>query len=196
VGALLIFAAGGAWGYQQMQEQKARDDMRTARLIACLDAAHDAVDGSAARTACRHKYADRVPALLRNDPYAFDAPRTTASATPVPDAMSAADAPTWGPKLSSPDTADAAKLADPAPSEGVSEEPAAGGNEAAAQAAHPPVANGKTEKPPSAKNNPAADRPKGNKGKHVGAGETSAKPGTKKPASSATAPPGNRNSAR
>ena len=189
VGALLIFAGGGAWGYQQMQEQKARDAMRTARLIACLDAAHDAVDGSAARTACRHKYADRVPALLRNNPSTFEVPATTASAAPLLDAMNAAEAPAWRPTPSPSRATETAGRPAPGPSQGDSQVPSQSGNKPAAQTAHPPVAKGKTEQPPGTKNSATAHRPKSNKGKHVGGGHAAAKPRPKNPASQPVAPP-------
>ena len=90
--ALLVFAGGGAWGHQQWLEQKTRDDRRTSQLIGCLEAAHRAADTTAATNVCLHDYADRVPALRRDNPSAFVVPRTPASATPVLDATSAADA--------------------------------------------------------------------------------------------------------
>ena len=95
--ALLVFAGGGAWGHQQWEEQKTRDDLRTSQLIGCLEAAHRAADTIAATNVCLHDYADRVPALRRQNPDAFVVPRTTASATPVLDAMNAVVPPVGAP---------------------------------------------------------------------------------------------------
>lgn len=185
--ALLIFVGGGASWYQQLQAQTAQDELRTSRLLSCLDAAQLTVDPTTAITACRKKYADRVPALLRNNPYAFVPHRTTASATPL-DAMGAAHTPGWRPTLSPSPAADAAIQPDPGPGEGASEESSAGGNKAAAQAAHPPVAKGKAEKPLSAKNTHAADPQKVGQREHV-KGKPAAKP--THPAPPAADPKGN-----
>ena len=186
--ALLIFVGGGASWYQQLQVQTAQDELRTSRLLSCLDAAQLTVDPTTAITACRKKYADRVPALLRNNPYAFVPHRTTASEMPVLDAMGAAHAPTWRSTLSPSAAADAATEPGVGPSEGVSDQPSAGGNSAAAQAAHPPVGNGRTENPPSAKNTHAADPPTVGQGEHVNA-KPAAKP--THPAPPAADPKGN-----
>jgi hypothetical protein len=166
--ALLIFVGGGASWYQQLQAQTAQDELRTSRLLSCLDAAQLTVDPTTAITACRKKYADRVPALLRNNPYAFVPHRATASARPL-EAMGAAHEPTWRPTLSPSSDADADAATEPGagPSQDVSDQPSAGGNKAAAQAAHPPVAKGKTEKTPGAKNTHAADPPKVGRREHV-----------------------------
>ena len=172
--ALLIFVGGGASWYQQLQAQTAQDELRTSRLLSCLDAAQLTVDPTTAITACRKKYADRVPALRRNNPYAFVPHRTTASAMPL-DAMGAAHAPTWRPTLSPSAAADAATEPGAGPSEGVPDQPSAGGNKAAAQAAHPPSGNGKTEKTASAKNTHAAHPQKVGQREHV-KGKPAAKP--------------------
>src|SRR6476619_4890289 len=83
--ALLMFAAGGAWWHELWQEQKAQDEVRTSRLIGCLDAAQLAAAPMAAINDCRHEYADRVPALLRTNPYAFVPHRVTGTARPALD---------------------------------------------------------------------------------------------------------------
>jgi len=158
--ALLIFVGGGVSWHQLLQQQKAQDDVRTSRLIGCLEAAQLGSNPRAGINACRQKYADRVPALLKSDPFAFVPHRTTASATPVLDAMGAAGAPTFSP----PAAAEAATSLDRGPGQGASEESSAGGNDAAAQAAHPPVGHSKPQEPQSSKTHGSADPPKQVKG--------------------------------
>ena len=180
--ALLIFVGGGVSWHQLLQQQKAQDDVRTSRLIGCLEAAQLASDPQADINACRQKYADRVPALLRSNPFAFVPHRTTASATPVIDAMVAAGAPAFSPSGAT----GTANLLDPGPHEGVSEESSAGGNNAAAQAAHPPVGHSKPQEPQSSQTHGSADPPKVGQGEQA-KGKPAAKP--TRPAPPEAAPP-------
>ena len=180
--ALLIFVGGGVSWHQLLQQQKAQDDVRTSRLIGCLEAAQVASDPGAGINACRQKYADRVPALLRSNPFAFVPHRTTASATPVLDAMAAAGAPRFSP----PAAAETASSADPAPRAGVSEESSAGGDDVV-KAAHPPVGQGRPQEPQSSQTHGSADPPKDARGEQA-KGKPAAKPTRTAPPEAAPPP--------
>ncbi len=147
VAALLVFAGGGAWGYQQWEQQKVQDDLRTSQLIGCLEAAHVASDATTAMNACMHEYADRVPALRRSNPYAFVVPRTTASATPVIDAMSAAGPTTLRPTLSPVRAAEVRSGSEPGPGEGRPEKTPGGSAASSKQQPNAPAGHGKADKP-------------------------------------------------
>lgn len=160
--ALMVFAGGGAWGYEQWHEQKARDELRTSQLIGCLEAAHLAADSTAATNVCLRDYADRVPALRKSNPYAFVPPRTTAtaSATSVPNARSAADAASWRPPLSPSPAIEMENGAEPARGEAGSVEPSEGSGADAAQPAGPPADNGTPREPRAAPTGDSADPPR------------------------------------
>ena len=156
--ALLVFAGGGAWGYAQWQEQKARNDLRTSQLIGCLEAAHVAADPTAATNVCLHDYADRVPALHKSNPYAFVPPGTPASATPVLDAMSSADAAL--PTLAPSPAIVRENGGEPGRGEVGSVEPPGGSGADAAQPGGPPADDGKARKPRAAPTGDAAAPPR------------------------------------
>lgn len=158
--ALLVFAGGGAWGYEQWQEQKARDDLRTSQLIGCLEAAHVAADATAATNVCLRDYADRVPALRKSNPYAFVPDRTTASATPALDAMSAADPPSWHPTLAPSPVIETEHGLEPGGDEAGAVEPSEGSGSNAAQPAVQPADHGKPREPRAAPTGDSADPPK------------------------------------
>lgn len=145
--ALVVFVGAGAWWYGMWQQQKVQDEVRSSRLLSCLQDAQLSVDPNGAINVCRQKYADRVPALLRDNPYAFVVHDTTASAAPARDAKDAVGSPALPTTLAPSPGMEAASLPDPTPAEGASEEPSEGGNKAAAQAAHPPASNVKPDKP-------------------------------------------------
>jgi hypothetical protein len=138
--ALLVFVGVGVWEYQHWQEQKSQDEQRTSRLIACLEAAQRAVDTTAATNACAAQYADRVPALLEDNPYAFAPVPTIASESSPLGAMtppgSPAPRPTLSPSL--PHASEAAVGPGPTRSGVGSDQPSAGRDPMSEQGVRPP----------------------------------------------------------
>jgi hypothetical protein len=180
--ALLVFATGGAWGYQQWEDQKTRDDRRTSQLIGCLEAAHQAADTTAATNVCLHDYADRVPALRRDNPSALVVPRTPASATPLLDATSAADASAAPPTYFVAHTTGAENSPDLGRSEDDPAEPSEVAVTSAAEPEGQPADAGKPEQPPAAQPSHPTNPPKApaaTSASSGGSGTTPAPPGTK-----------------
>lgn len=176
--ALLVFATGGAWGYQQWEDQKTRDDRRTSQLIGCLEAAHRAADTTAATNGCLHDYADRVPALRRDNPTAFVVPRPPASATPVLDAMSAADASAGPPTNFLAHTTGTEDRPDLVRSEDDPVEPSEVADSAAAEPEGQPADNGKPDEPPAAQPSHPTDPPKAPVATSASSGGSGTTPGT------------------